>query len=411
MTTLSVEKVKADFPLLERRVHNRRLVYLDSAASSQRPRSVLDAMQRYYETAHANVHRGVYSIAEEADRLYESSRVKVGRFVGAPDPAHEIVFTKNATESINLVACTWGRRNLKNGDAVVLTLMEHHANIVPWLTLADELGLELRYLGIDDGWRLDLDDLEAKLEGAKVVAFTLMSNVLGTIPPFKLIADAAHRAGAIVVGDGAQFVPHNSTDVQSLGCDFLAFSGHKMLGPTGVGVLWGKRELLEEMPSFLGGGGMIRDVRLDGFIPAELPWKFEAGTPPIAEAIGLSEAVSYLEALGLDAIREHEASLTAYAEDALHERLGGKIRIFGPDGTDGRGGVLSFEIDGVHPHDLAQVLDQSGVCIRAGHHCAKPLMRHIGVPATARASLYLYNDETDVDSLAEGLAEAASLFS
>ena len=407
---LDVATLKSDFPVLSRQVHGRRLVYLDSAASSQHPSAVLAAMDHYYEHSHANVHRGVYTMAEEADELYERSRRTVGRFVGAPDPAHEIVFTKNATESINLVAGTWGRRNLHRGDAVVLTEMEHHANVVPWLMLAEEIGLELRWLGIDSEYRVDLSGLHDMLDGARLVAVSAMSNVLGTIPPLAAIVQAAHAAGAVVLADGAQLVPHRPVDVAALGVDFLVFSGHKMLGPTGIGVLWGRRALLEEMPPFLGGGGMIRDVRHDGFVPNELPWKFEAGTPPIAEAIGLAAAVEYLDHLGMDAVTAHELDLTAYALESLADRFGKDLVVHGPAGTGDRGGVLSFAYRDVHPHDLAQVLDQSGVCVRAGHHCAKPLMRRLGVNATARASFYVYNDEADVDSLADSLAEAGSLF-
>ncbi len=403
-------KLKADFPILDRTVHGHRVVYLDSASSAQRPQRVLDAMDAYYQTTHANVHRGVYTMAEEADRLYESARMAVGRFIGAPDPEHEVIFTKNATESINLVAATWARANLGAGDAILLTEMEHHANIVPWLMLAEERGVELRWLDIDDDYRLDLSDLDRLLDGVKLVACTTMSNVLGTITPFSRIAEAAHAVGALVLADGAQSVPHVPTDVGRLGCDFLAFSAHKMLGPTGIGVLWARRELLEAMPPFLGGGGMIHDVRHDGFSPNVLPWKFEAGTPPIAEAVGLGAAVAYLETVGVDAVRAHEVELTAYAQSVLAERFGDDLRIFGPSGTAERGGVLSLAYRDVHPHDLAQVLDQAGVCVRAGHHCAKPLMRRMGVNATARASLYLYNDEADVDVLVDAIAEAGTLF-
>ncbi|MGA2519427.1 MAG: SufS family cysteine desulfurase [Acidimicrobiales bacterium] len=401
---------KADFPVLGRTVHGRRVVYLDSASSSQRPQSVLDAMDDFYSTTYANVHRGVYALAEESDRLYAEARMSVGRFIGAPDPEHEVVFTKNATESINLVAATWGRANLRAGDAVLLTDMEHHSNIVPWLMLAEERGVELRWIGVDEQYRLDLTDLDRLLDGVKLVACTSMSNVLGTITPFARIAEAAHDAGALVLADGAQSVPHIPTDVTTMGCDFLAFSAHKMLGPTGIGVLWARRDLLEDMPPFMGGGSMIRDVRHDGFSPNELPMKFEAGTPPIAEAVGLGAAVSYLAAVGLEAIHTHEMTLTAYAQEVLADRFGKDITIFGPPGTEGRGGVLSLAFRDIHPHDLAQVLDQAGVCVRAGHHCAKPLMRRLGVNATARASLYLYNDQDDVDALADALAEAGSLF-
>ena len=401
---------REDFPLLERTVHDRRLVYLDSSASAQRPRSVLDAMDDYYEHSHANVHRGVYAIAEEADALYENARRKVGRFIGAPNPAAEVIFCKNATEGINVVANSWASRHLSAGDVVLVTEMEHHANLVPWLMLAEQIGIELRWLDIDDDFRLDLSDLDRMLDGVKLVACTLMSNVLGTIPPFRRIADAAHAAGAVVIADGAQAVPHIAVDVERLGCDFLAFSAHKMLGPTGIGVLWGREDLLESMPPFLGGGGMIRDVRKDGFTPSELPGKFEAGTPPIAEAVGLGAAVDYLEAIGMDRVIEHDRRLVSYTQEVAAATFGEDLRIFGPYGTEDRGGVISMELKGVHPHDLAQVLDQYGVCVRAGHHCAKPLMRRLGVPAAARASFYVYNDESDIDALVAALKEAATLF-
>jgi len=407
---LDVSAIKKDFPVLSQTPHGKRLVYLDSAASSQHPQAVLDAMDDYYATSHANVHRGVYALAEEADRRYEGARLAVGRFIGAPQSDVEVLFVKNATEAINMVAATWGRANLHPGDAVLLTDIEHHANLVPWLMLAEERDLELRWIPMGDDYRLDLSDLERLLSGVKLVACTTMSNVLGTITPFARIAEAAHQAGAVVVADAAQSVPHLSTDVTSLGCDFLAFSAHKMLGPTGIGVLWGRAELLEAMPPFLGGGGMIRDVRRDGFSPNVLPWKFEAGTPPIAEAVGLAAAVRYLEDVGLDRVRAHEVSLTSYAQEQLAARFGHDLRIFGPAGTDQRGGVLSLEYRDIHPHDLSQVLDQSGVCVRAGHHCAKPLMRRLGVSATARASFYLYNDESDVDALADALESAGTLF-
>jgi len=407
---MDIASCKSDFPLLAQTAHGRRLVYLDSASSSQHPKAVLDSMDDYYETTHANVHRGVYAIAEEADRRYEAARAAVGRFIGAPHPAQEVIFTKNATEAVNLVAATWGRANLGRGDAVLLTDMEHHANLVPWLMLAEESGVELRWIPMADDYRLDLTDLDRLLDGVKLVACTTMSNVLGTIPPFSLIAEAAHRAGALVLADGAQSVPHFVTDVRALGCDFLVFSAHKMLGPTGIGVLWARRDLLDAMPPFLGGGGMIADVRRDGFTANELPWKFEAGTPPIAEAVGFGTAVAYLDAVGMEAIHKHEVALTGYALETLTERFGDDLTIFGPSTTEERGGVLSLAYRDIHPHDLAQVLDQMGVCVRAGHHCAKPLMRRLGVTATARASLYLYNDESDVDTLADALGEAGTLF-
>jgi len=407
---IDVEVTRKDFPLLSRTVHDRPIVYLDSASSSLQPRQVLAAMDHYYETTHANVHRGVYATAERATELYEGARLKVGRFIGAPQPEREIVFTKNATEALNLVANSWGRANLQHGDVVVLTEMEHHANLVPWLMLAESIGLELRYLPVDGDGRLDLADLDQLLEGAKVLAITAMSNVLGTINPVPTIAEAAHRAGAVVVVDGAQSVPHLVTDVTTLGADFLAFSAHKMQGPTGIGVLWARAELLDAMPPFLGGGGMIRDVSLTGFGPAEPPWRFEAGTPPIAEAVGLTAAVDYLGGVGMERVVAHERLLTAYAIEALHERLGPDLTIFGPPAGGDRGGVLSLAYRDVHAHDLAQVLDQFGVCVRPGHHCAKPLMRRLGVAATARASIALYNDERDIDTLIEGLNHVGTVF-
>ena len=399
-----------DFPLLSVEVHGRPVTYLDSASSSQRPLAVLDAMREYDETTHANVHRGVYAIAEEATRRFEASRTNVGRFIGAPNPAREVVFTKNATEALNLVAHSWGRAHLDRGDVVVLTEMEHHANIVPWHMLAAERGIELRWLPIDDEGRLVLDDLERVLDGAKLLGVTCMSNVLGTLNPIADLAAAAHAAGAVVVADACQSVPHLPTDVAALGVDLLAFSAHKMLGPTGIGVLWGREDLLDSLPPFLGGGEMILDVTKDGFTSNELPWRFEAGTPPITEAIGLGAAVDYLRAVGMDAVRAHEIVLTSYALDALRDRFGDGIRIFGPPRAEDRGGVISFAFRDIHPHDISQILDEYGVCVRAGHHCAKPLMRRLGVNATARASFALYNDEHDVDTLVDALDAAGRFF-
>jgi cysteine desulfurase/selenocysteine lyase len=408
---LNTEALRKDFPLLSRNVNGKPIVYLDSASSALQPQSVIGAMTRYYETTHANVHRGVYATAEESTALYERARIAAGRFLGAPDPAREVVFTKNTTESLNLVAHSWGRGNLRAGDAVLLTEMEHHSNIVPWMLLSEELGgLDLRYIPVDGDGRLVLDGLERLVDGVKVVAVSAMSNVLGTINPVRHIADVAHAAGAVVVADGAQLVPHLPVDVQALGADFLAFSGHKTMGPTGIGVLWGRAELLGSMAPFLGGGGMILDVKLDSFKPAEAPARFEAGTPPIAEAVGLTAALRYLGDLGMDRIRAHERALTDYALARLEEKLGPDVRVFGPPAGDDRGGVLSIAYRDVHPHDLAQVLDQFGVCVRPGHHCAKPLMRKLGVPATARASLSLFSDEHDIEVLIEGLVEAGRLF-
>ncbi len=406
---LEVATIKADFPILSRTVHGHRLVFLDSAASSQKPTAVLHAMDRYYETTHANVHRAAYTLAEEATNAMESARAKVAGFIGAPS-ANEIVFTKNATESINLVARSWGAANLGPGDVIVLTQLEHHANIVPWQQLAAERGLELRWIPLTDDGRLDLTDLDRLLDSAKLLALSAMSNVVGTITPVRRLTDAAHAAGALACIDACQYVPHVTTDVVEMGADFLAFSGHKMLGPTGVGVLWARADLLESMPPFLGGGGMILDVTTDGFVPAEVPHKFEAGTPPIAEIVGLGAAVDYLGSLGMDKVRAHEVALTTYAMDSLTERFGSDLVIYGPADPAVRGGVMSLAFKGIHPHDLSQVLDQHGVCVRPGHHCAKPLMRVLGVGATARASWYVYNDEADIDALGDALDDAGSFF-
>ena len=405
-----VRTIKNDFPLLDRIQGGRKIVFLDSAASSQRPRAVLQAMDDYYETTHANVHRGVYAIAEEATRRYEEARLLAGRLINAPDPAREIIFTKNVTEAYNLVAYAWGRKNLHDGDVIVLTETEHHANLVPWLMLKEERKITIRYIPIDDDYRLDLSDIEATVDGAKLVSVTAASNVLGTITDLEPITRAAHRAGALVMADGAQLVPHRKVDVQALDLDLFGYTGHKLMGPTGIGVLWARAEILEEMPPFLGGGEMISDVRLDGFSTTDIPWKFEAGTPPIAEAVGLGAAITYLEGVGLDNIAAHERSLTDYAIRSLQERFG-EIEIFGP-GADAerRGGVISFRFGDVHPHDVAQVLDEHAVCVRAGHHCAKPLMRRLGVNATTRASIYLYNDEQDIDALVAGLDGVRKMF-
>ncbi|MGH9303500.1 MAG: SufS family cysteine desulfurase [Acidimicrobiales bacterium] len=403
--------MKRDFPLLCTERDGHRIVYLDSAASAQRPLQVLEAMDDYYSTTHANVHRGVYGIAEEATRRYEAARHHAGAFVGAPNPGREIVFTKNATEALNLVASSYGRRMLAPDRAIVLTEMEHHANLVPWLMVSAERGNELRYLPVTEDYRLDLTHLDELLDGAGIVSVTAMSNVLGTINDLGVIVEAARSHGAIVICDASQLAPHRRLDVGALGVDFLAYTGHKMLGPTGIGVLWARAELLEAMPAFLGGGEMIRDVRLDGWTPNEIPWKFEAGTPPIAEAIGLDAAMSYLEHVGMQKIADHESALTRFAIETLRNDHGDDIRIYGPEADPAtRGAVLSIGYRQIHPHDLAQVLDAEGVCVRAGHHCAKPLMRRLGVAATARASLYLYNDEEDVLALSAGLEKARALF-
>ncbi len=408
-TKLDVATIRKDFPILDQEQNGRRLVFLDSAASSQRPIQVIEAMADFYNTSYANVHRGVYQLAERSTNAFEQARRRTAQFIGASDPS-EVVFTKNATEAINLVAGSWGRANLGPGDAIVLTLLEHHANIVPWQMLAAEKGFEIRWIPVTDDGRLDLSTLDTLMDGAKLVAFTAMSNVTGALTPTRQIVDAASAAGAITVVDACQWVPHMPTNVAELGADFVAFSGHKMLGPTGIGVLWGRRELLEAMPPFLGGGGMILNVTTDGFLPDKPPGKFEAGTPPIAEAVGLAAAIDYLEALGMEAVREHEVSLTAYALRKLTTELGDDVTIHGPAEPAARGGVLSIELDGVHAHDVSQVLDEQAVCIRPGHHCAKPLMKQLGVPATARASLYVYNGPDDVDALAEALKTARDFF-
>lgn len=406
---LNGTELKAQFPLLAREIHGKPIVYLDSAATSQKPVSVLDAMDTYYRSVNSNVHRGVYFIAEEATNQTESARDRVRNFIGARS-ASEIIFTKGATESLNLVAQSWGRANLSKGDVVVLSHMEHHANIVPWHMLAAEIGIELRWIPLDDQGRLDLSTLDALLDGAKVLSVTAMSNVLGTLNPVRTLTDAAREAGAISIIDGCQSVPHSPTDVQELGADFVVFSGHKMCGPTGIGVLYGREELLEAMPPFLGGGEMIRDVRLDGFTTNDLPWKFEAGTPPIAEIIGLGAAVDWLENIGMANVRAHEIALTDYTMASLNERFGDRIRIHGPSSPLERGGVFSFDFDGLHPHDISQVLDQHAVCVRAGHHCAKPLMKLLGIGATARASIYVYNDTSDIDALADALDATGAFF-
>jgi cysteine desulfurase/selenocysteine lyase len=342
--------------------------------------------------------------------LFEDARLKVGEFINAPNPEREIVFTKNVTESINLVAQSWGRGNLKPADVVLLSEMEHHANIVPWQIMASQIGFEIRYLKITDDGYLILDDLKRQLDGVKLVGITLMSNVLGTINDISEIVAMAHDAGALVLADGAQFVPHLPTDVAQIGCDFLAFTGHKMLGPTGIGILWAPTDILDKMPPFLGGGEMIADVTLEGFRPTEIPWKFEAGTPPIAEAVGLLEAVKYLKNIGMSKIREHEIEMIEYTFDHLKKRFGDDLSIHGPKDAKHRGGVFSFAYKDVHPHDLAQILDSEGICIRAGHHCAKPLMRRLGVTSTARASVYIYNDFNDIVALGDGLGKVKDIF-
>ena len=401
--------VRKDFPILDRTLDGRPIVYLDSANTSQKPRQVIDAMTQFMENSYAPINRSAYKLAADATELFEGARRKVGEFINAPS-ADEVVFTKNATESLNLVASSWGRANLHAGDVVVLTHMEHHANIVPWHMLVAERGIRLRWVPLTADGQLDLTDLATLLDGAKVFSFTAMSNVLGTITPVKLLCEAAHAAGAITIVDACQYVPHNVTDVQAWDADFVAFSSHKMCGPSGIGALWARAALLDAMPPFLGGGNMIADVRLDGFTCAPVPAKFEAGTPPIVEVVGMGAAVDYLTALGMANVRRHEMDLADYAINTLTERYGDDITIHGPTNIEVRGATLSFAFRGIHPHDLSQVLDQHNVCVRAGHHCAKPLMRLLGANATARASFYIYNDESDADSLADALEGASDIF-
>ncbi len=406
---LDVERIRADFPILQRTVRGGKpLVYLDSAATSQKPASVIEALAGFYRTSNANIHRGIYELSEEASVLYEEARAKVARFIGAAR-AEEVIFVRNTTEAINLVARVWGTTQLRPGDVVVTTILEHHSNIVPWHQLAAERGITVRFVDIDDDGRLRLDQLEQLLrnEPVRLVTVTHVSNALGTINPIREIARLAHEAGALLLVDGAQSVPHLPVNVRELGADFLAFSGHKMLGPFGIGVLWARYELLQALPPFLGGGGMIRTVTTEGFTPGDVPARFEAGTPSVADAVALGAAIDYLEAIGMAEIRQHERSLLAYALPRLEEIPG--IRLFGPVGDD-RAGVISFTLGDVHPHDVAAILDQHGVAVRAGHHCTQPLMRRLGVVATTRASFYLYNHEGDVDRLIEALEEARRVF-
>ncbi len=406
---LDVEAIRADFPILSRRVKNKPLVYLDSAASSQKPAQVLDAMDRYYRETHANVHRGVHTLSEEATAQYEAARATVSEFIGACCPK-EVIWTRNATEAINLVAYSWGRANLKAGDRVLLTEMEHHANLVPWQILAAERGVQLDFVPVADNGTLILDHLDRLLTPrTKLFGFTAASNVLGTINPVRQLTDAAHKVGALVLLDACQSVPHMPVNVQELDIDFMAFSGHKMLGPTGSGVLWGRREILNAMPPFMGGGDMIREVHLRDFKPSELPWKFEAGTPAIAEAIGLAAAVDYLNAVGMDAIHAAERKLTAYAMERMSEVEG--LKILGPS-AEQRGGLVSFVLGDIHPHDIAAALDTIvGIAIRAGHHCAMPLHERYRIPASARASFYLYTTREEIDILVAGLKKVVEYFS
>ena len=405
---LDSHEVRRDFPILSTTVHGHPLVYLDSASSSQKPEAVLDAMDGFYRGYNANVHRGIYEIGERSTAAYEAARASVARFINAPD-SHEIVFTRNATEAINLVAYAWGRRNIDRGDAIVLTEMEHHANLVPWQLLVQERDGDLEFIPITNDGILRLDVFEVLLRlRPKLVAFTQVSNTLGTINPVREMVEMAHAAGALVLVDGAQAVPHIPDDVQELGCDFYAFSGHKMLGPTGSGALWARRELLEAMPPFLAGGEMIREVHLRRSDWNSIPWKFEAGTPDIAAAIGFGAAADYLVDLGMAHVATHERELVTYALDVLPREVPG-IVLYGPP-AELRGGVVPFNLPGIHPHDVAQVLDRSGIAIRAGHHCTMPLHERLDLAATARASFNVYSTREDVDALVAGLNDVQRVF-
>lgn len=402
----NVERIRADFPALSCWVHGQPLVFLDSAASSQKPLPVLEAMGHIYQHCYANVHRGIYAFSEEATLAYENARDQVASFINAP-VREEIIFTRNTTEAINLVAYTWGRTNIRPGDRILLTEMEHHSNLVPWQLLAQERGAQLAYLSITDDGLLRMDLLDSLLdERVKLVAVTMISNVLGTINPVKEIVRRAHAAGAVVLVDAAQAVPHMPVDVQDLDCDFLAFSGHKMCGPTGIGVLYGKERLLEEMPPFLGGGDMIRKVERESATWNRLPWKFEAGTPAFVEGVGLGAAVDYLTGIGMEAIAAHERELTAYAMERLSAIPG--LTIIGPP-AHRRGGVIAFTFRQIHPHDIAHMLDMEGIAVRAGHHCTQPLHRRLGLTATVRASFYLYNTAEEVDYLAQALERIGTI--
>jgi cysteine desulfurase/selenocysteine lyase len=405
---LDPNSIIADFPILNSDAYpDIPLVYLDNAATSQKPVAVIEAMEDYYRTYNANVHRGIHRLSEDATVQYEGARERIGRFINAPDPA-TVIFVRNTTEAINLVAQSWGRTNIEPGDEILLTEMEHHSNIVPWQLLAQEKGALIRYIPFDENGLLDLSDLPTLLtDRTKIVAFAAMSNVFGTINPTKELVAAAHAVGAITVIDAAQSVPHLAVDVQDLDCDFLAFSGHKMCGPTGIGILYGKRALLEEMPPFLGGGDMILRVTLEESTWNELPWKFEAGTPSIAEVIGFGAAVDYLARVGMENIHAHEQYITGYALEALSEVKG--LKLMGPPVAQ-RGGVAAFTLEGVHPHDIAQVLDQDGIAIRAGHHCAMPLHTKLKLPASARASFYLYTRPADIDQLVASLNRVRQIF-
>ena len=404
---LDAERIRKDFPIFERTPHGKRLVYLDSAATSQKPRQVIDAVTDFYERHNANLYRAVYELAEEATARFEEARARLARFIGAPDPSC-LVFNRGTTESVNLVAHGYGRKFLREGDEILLSDLEHHSNVVPWQFCAQATGAKLRFISLDEEGRLDLANLDGLItERTKVVAVTGQSNVIGTMPPIRRLADAAHAVGAVIVVDGAQLVPHNRVDVVELDIDFLTISGHKMLGPTASGGLYGKREVLDRMDPFLGGGEMIMEVHRDHSTFKDPPHRFEAGTMNIAQEIGLVAAIDYLEDIGMDSVRAHEKDLTRYAIDRL---LDVGATVFGSHDAESRGGAVSFWFRDIHPHDMAQVLDQEGVCVRPGHHCAQILMRCLGVPATTRASFYVYNTQEDVDALIEALGKVEAFF-
>jgi cysteine desulfurase/selenocysteine lyase len=403
-----VYRIREDFPILKRQVNGKPLVYLDNAATSQKPRSVIAALVDYYERFNANVHRGIHQLSQEATDAYEAVRRQTAQFINAAS-AEEIIFVRNTTEAINLVSYAWARKTLRPGDEIVVTEMEHHSNLIPWQLAAEETGAALRLVPLRDDGTLDLEQYAACLsERTRLVAVTHMSNALGTINPVKEMAALAHERGALILVDGAQSVPHLPVDVQELDCDFLAFSAHKMLGPTGVGVLYGRKALLDAMPPFLGGGNMILEVWWDHATWNEVPFRYEAGTPNIADVVAFGPALEYLQQLGMANVRAHERALTAYALEALREVP--DLVIYGPQDADSRGGVFSFGLADIHPHDIGTVLDAEGVAIRAGHHCCQPLMRRLNVPATARASVYIYNTKEEIDALVRALCKARTLF-
>lgn len=405
---MNIEKIREDFPILKRKINNHPLVYLDNAATTQKPASVIRALAHYYEHFNANIHRAVHHLGEEATQAYENSRKKVAAWINAPD-YHTVLFTRNCTEAINLVAFSWGRKFLSPGDEILLTELEHHSNLVPWHVLKEEKQIVLKFIPFDGQGCLELSQLSHLITPkTKLVSFCQMSNALGTIVPAKEIIDKAHEAGALVLVDGAQSVPHMSVDVQELDCDFLAFSSHKMLGPTGIGVLYGKRDILESMPPFLGGGEMIREVWLDHSTYNKIPWKYEAGTPNIADAIAFGEAIDYLSRLGMQAIRNHQIEITRYALEKFSELP--RVTVYGPKRPEERGGIISFNLEEIHPHDVGTILDQDGVAIRAGHHCAQPVMRKLGVAGTARASFYIYNTCQEIDRLISSIHHVFEVF-